>query len=55
MSQSNQLAAGYRTFVSASEIQEEVMHGTEVGNVGTSLSLSVSLSWSVSWTWSVSV
>ncbi|MBI5974388.1 hypothetical protein [Staphylococcus canis] len=49
------LLKGYQNYTSASEIQKSAIDNSELGNVGTSLSLSVTYSASVSWTvtWSV--
>ncbi|MFQ3844750.1 LxmA leader domain family RiPP [Staphylococcus pseudoxylosus] len=49
------LLSGYRNYTSASEIQKGAVDDSELGNVGTSISLSVTYSASVSWTvsWSL--
>ncbi|MDG0843987.1 hypothetical protein M4L39_11055 [Staphylococcus equorum] len=51
----NLLLNGYRNYTSASELQKTAINDSELGNVGTSISLSVTYSASVSWTisWSV--
>lgn len=48
------LMRGYATYVSPLEVQEDAISGSRLGNVGTSVSLSVtySLSWSFSFSWS---
>lgn len=46
------IAAGYLSFTTPNDVAEEVKRGFEVGNVGTSISLSVTYSASVSWTFS---
>ncbi|HAB0417328.1 MULTISPECIES: signal protein [Staphylococcus] len=44
------LLNGYKNYTSASEIQKNAVDDSELGNVGTSVSLSVTYSASVSWT-----
>lgn len=41
---------GYTTYVTPREIQKSAVEETQLGNVGTSISLSVTYSWSLSWT-----
>ncbi|MEE0941308.1 MAG: hypothetical protein U0L31_05385 [Bifidobacteriaceae bacterium] len=49
-----QLTEGYTSYTSPAQVQKSATEESKLGNVGTSISLSVSYSWSLSWSYSVS-
>lgn len=48
------LVDGYTAYTAPTDIGAMAHQSGQLGNVGSSVSLSVSLSYSVSWSWSVS-
>lgn len=46
----NTVVDGFTQYTDPTEIQRDAAHDSELGNVGTSISLSVSYSASISWT-----
>lgn len=46
------ILSGYTTYTTPSEVQKSAVADNQLGNVGTSISISVTYSASVSWTFS---
>ena len=47
------LLVGYKTYTTPCKLQRSVAEESQLGNVGTSVTVTVTVSWSVTWSWSV--
>ena len=47
------LLDGYKTYTTPGKLQKSVAEESQLGNVGTSVTVTVTVSWSVTWSWSV--